>query len=114
MTKILVYGTLKKGFGNNTLLSNSEFVTKGVIKGEMYSLGGFPAITEGDNNILGEVYEVNDSTLDSIDGLEGHPNWYKREIVIVITDEGKTKAWVYFMKKTEINQKQVVKSGVWI
>ena len=51
--------------------------------------------------IMGEVYEVDKLTLNDLDMLEGHPNWYKRELILVsyVSLKGKMvneKAWLYF------------------
>lgn len=94
--KVFVYGTLLSGFGNNRLLVDSKYLGQEIIEGfEMYSLGGFPAITPGKGRILGEVYEVDEKTMTRLDGLEGYPNFYNRMKIDINnnTDE----AWVYFM-----------------
>lgn len=84
MHKVFVYGTLKRGFGNNVLLRNSryigDFVSPPIF--EMFAVGqhgGFPLLTEGEYNILGEIWEVDDETLRRLDGLEGVPHMYRRE-----------------------------------
>jgi gamma-glutamylcyclotransferase (GGCT)/AIG2-like uncharacterized protein YtfP len=55
-------------------------------------------VTKGSNpdrnaHIVGEVYEVDEDTLDALDALEGHPDWYCREKV----ETPWKKAWVYLM-----------------
>lgn len=99
-----VYGTLKAGRGNHRLLVNAETVTKnGLTKDKfaMYS-SGIPYVVKDEkaNNIKVEVYKVDDEELQRIDGLEGHPGWYKREEIIVTDTESKTEhanVWLYFM-----------------
>lgn len=88
MNKIFVYGTLLSGFGNHKrLLENkSTYLGTAEIKGKMFSMGGFPGVTEGEDDIHGEVYEVNDEVLKSLDRLEGHPNFYKRTQVELTSD----------------------------
>jgi len=116
---IFVYGTLKRGFGNNRLLSGSKFVGEARTEGKfaLYE-SGIPFVIEDEqvSQVSGEVYEVDEKTLSRLDRLEGHPNWYCRKMVNVsIISEGNDKvggtccAWLYFFPK---RQGQLVKSGV--
>lgn len=101
---ILVYGTLRSGFGLNAVLrrSGAAYVGLDSIRGmEMYHLGGFPMICASDDpeaTIHGEVYRVDDATLadlDSIEGFrsEGHPhNHYDR---VKMQTSGGREVWVY-------------------
>lgn len=113
MTKVVVYGSLKKGFGNSCLLENSKLLhDKVFFTGTMASLGGFPCCTQhGNTRIQGEMYEVDDTTLARLDQLEGHPNWYERKMVS--TSEGE--AWIYFIDRPDHygDGARIVKSGVW-
>ena len=103
-TRVFVYGTLKQGHGNHEyyLAGNDgvEYLGRCYITGDftMYSNGAFPMVVKGDNpealnHIVGEVYEVDEDTLDALDALEGHPEWYCREKVLTPWK----KAWVYIM-----------------
>lgn len=75
MTKVFVYGTLKKGKGNHHKLATATLVDYN------YSLYGYrlfvtnqglPFIKKKEgSSIIGEVYEVDDSTLKEIRQLEG-------------------------------------------
>jgi gamma-glutamylaminecyclotransferase len=80
--KIFVYGSLKKNFGNNRFLINSNFISNAYIEGKykMINLGSFPGVLKSNNikKIFGEVYEVNNNVLSNIDALEGNPTFYKR------------------------------------
>ena len=79
--RVFVYGTLKKGHYNNTLLEEAEFVGAAKTVGNdytMYHLGAFPGVKEGGcDSITGEVYNVNDEQLARLHQLEGHPTFYK-------------------------------------
>lgn len=97
LTPVFVYGTLKKGYGNNRILQNSVF--KGCFYTEpRFSLypvspdGGFPVACRGKSHIVGEVYEIDLITLQRLDYLEGHPHHYRREEVEVL---GYGKAFMY-------------------
>lgn len=111
MHTVFVYGSLKRGFPNSFLLRDSEFQGLDTIRGTMYSLGAFPAVTKEDTNlILGEVYEVDDATLERLDMLEGHPRFYCREEV---TTGGRVRAWVYLLPQDKLGHSVKVESGVW-
>jgi gamma-glutamylcyclotransferase (GGCT)/AIG2-like uncharacterized protein YtfP len=57
----------------------------------------------GNSYVLGELYRVDENTLGLLDELEGHPEWYVRHTVSVISEVGdKYKAWVYFMPKDKL------------
>lgn len=94
MAKVFVYGSLMSGLLNSKLLSASkllgEFTTPPKYK--MFDLGLFPCVVRGgDTAIKGEIYEVDGYTLDRLDALEGHPDFYRRQAIQ--TDHGTT--WVY-------------------
>jgi gamma-glutamylaminecyclotransferase len=99
-TYVFVYGTLMKGLSNHALLENSEMVAKGEINGRVFDAGSFPALVPPDHSeenwasqtVRGEVYSVDQKTLDRLDILEGHPNLYVRKHIAVKT--GKPYAWM--------------------
>lgn len=100
---LFVYGTLKQGFSNHYFLKDAEFVAPAKTV-ERYALfvDEFPHVYPKDPvcSIQGEVYHVDFSTLTRIDALEGHPNFYRRELVEVRLQSGEaTKAWIYFHSK---------------
>jgi gamma-glutamylcyclotransferase (GGCT)/AIG2-like uncharacterized protein YtfP len=71
--KLFVYGSLKKGYHNHFLLEEAKFLGKKTIKGTMYSLNHFPGVVlKGESEIEGELYEVDDKTLNLVDRLEGY------------------------------------------
>lgn len=120
MKKILaVYGTLKKGFGNNRCLGNSKFL--GEFKTEpIYTLmaGGFPICERGGNtSIIGELYETDNpeiisdvNSLEGFSGIKGHPdNWY--DVDLIETKFGL--ATMYVMDKNTSGRNRIIKSGIW-
>jgi gamma-glutamylcyclotransferase (GGCT)/AIG2-like uncharacterized protein YtfP len=120
MAKYAVYGTLRKGFGNNRLLQNSIYLgeCKSSPNYKMYSLGGFPGVTkEGNNAITLEVFEVNSELIESnLDMLEGYHkdtpqyNLYNKEKIHTPFGE----AFIYiFADKERLQNYPEVKSGDW-
>lgn len=102
MYYVMVYGSLKKGFGNHHLLSRSEFVGNAVTKDShfsMISLGSFPGVfDEGSNKIKGEVYFVDEMTLRSLDRLESEGSFYsRREYPMVLSDGTELDCFIYIL-----------------
>lgn len=98
--KIFVYGTLRSGGGNNPMLRESKLVAIGKTE-QKYALyvQGIPYAVKDEAicSIVGEVWSIDSSTLQMIDVLEGHPIWYKRELISVVTTDNKiVMAWMYF------------------
>ncbi|HEY9816912.1 MAG TPA: gamma-glutamylcyclotransferase family protein [Candidatus Obscuribacterales bacterium] len=117
-----VYGSLKQGFGNHRLLKASTFLGEAKLSqcGAMYSLGGFPAVTLGKrvSPIHGELYEIDENTLDALDSLEGHPHFYQRtEVDVLQEDEDgvyRVRAFVYLMEPNSgYLRGDPIKDGVW-
>jgi gamma-glutamylcyclotransferase (GGCT)/AIG2-like uncharacterized protein YtfP len=112
---VFVYGTLMSGFGNNRLLKGSALIDHASTEEEyvLVSNGIIPFLMDDvqDSYIVGEVYEVDEKTLKNLDDLEGHPNWYERRIINVVSDIGdRLKAWAYFMPTKPIGA-EVIESG---
>ena len=101
MHKVFVYGTLMTGFENHLYMSKSRLLGKGTTIKKFFMTARFiPFVSEmeheNSNYILGEVYEVDSQSLNAIDRLEGHPDFYERKEVDVRLDDGSTmKCWMY-------------------
>ncbi len=114
MNRIFVYGTLMRGYGNNRLIQNGTFVKEGrtLPNFTMVSLGGFPGLLEqGQDAVVGEVWDVDDSTLKMCDRLEGHPTWYRRT-PIELEDGEKVEVYIY-LKASAKEAGGRVSSGDW-
>lgn len=100
--RVFVYGTLKKGKGNHRLLTEATFLGRAKIKGPylLVSLGGFPGVIKTqdgvEREVSGEVYQINDDILQSLDWLEGHPRFYERHKVRTPFKS----AWCYFLPES--------------
>jgi gamma-glutamylcyclotransferase (GGCT)/AIG2-like uncharacterized protein YtfP len=99
---VFVYGSLKRGFSNHSLLTSSKFcgITETIDPiFEMYSLGSFPAVVETGNgfHITGELYEIDSVTLKMLDRLEGNGSLYTRKLVKIWFGTEQGEAWMYIM-----------------
>lgn len=95
LTLVFVYGSLKRGFHNHSLLKNSQSLGEAKTNPEfvMYSAGGFPIIIRGKFAITGELYAVNSATLKKLDRLESNGRMYKRELTWISSIQ--QFAWIY-------------------
>ena len=107
MTLVFVYGSLKRGFSNHSILAGAEY------KGEAYTrnkyamahLEGFPGVIKEASDvkcfgrILGELYEVDDYVSKRLDQLESNGSFYNREQVFVeyMNNFRRDIAWMYFL-----------------
>lgn len=109
MKYLFVYGTLKKGYSNNMLLRDTEFIEKSVtIDNFNIKSFGIPIVIKPVNTemkkeakpIIGEVYNIPQEVLDIVDLLEGHPDLYRRELTKVKLFETQeiVDAYVYFFQ----------------
>lgn len=113
---VFVYGSLKRGFHNHRALTDYKPVMMGsALTAESYLLvrgAAFPYLinpahlstkTDCDDllgRVAGELYEVDDDGLARLDRLESHPEFYRREKVVIESAEyvgTRTEAWVYFL-----------------
>jgi gamma-glutamylcyclotransferase (GGCT)/AIG2-like uncharacterized protein YtfP len=103
---VFVYGTLKRGHGNNRLLSSSVFLTaaESAIHGQLKNLGGFPCwdmlspVSDAPMApVRGELWEVSLEDFHKLDRLEGHPSFFFRsQFDFNRSDNGMAQtAWVY-------------------
>lgn len=110
---VFVYGTLRRGLRNHSLLKGAKFIGFAKTK-ERYTMyvRTIPFVNKNikTSQIIGEVYLVDDETLSKLDYLEDHPHWYYRELIDVILDNRQfnsisgnicdhgeeLKAWIYF------------------
>lgn len=77
---LFVYGTLKRGHGNNYLMTDGEYIKTARINGYTLTGVGIPfAVKAPGRHIIGELWRVPKyQVLGPIDSLEGHPHWYTR------------------------------------
>lgn len=112
--KIVTYGSLRLGHGNNRLLRDSELKSTEVINipYRMISLGGFPGLIPSDENhdITVEIWEVNDCTYKSVEILEGWPSFYQK--ALVPTSLGEVEVYVLESPRYQSGYNSV-ESGDW-
>lgn len=115
-----VYGTLKRGFGNNRLLRDAIFLGEHTTepKYTMYSAGGFPIVkTGGQTAIKCELFATdNKDIIEDVNSLEGYRgkndpnNWYDR--MTIETKHGPAEMFVMHKTGNE-RPSAVVETGEW-
>lgn len=115
---VAVYGTLRRGFGNNHVLARggSKFVGTGKTR-ERFILSsyGIPFVWDPGRaarntevrahmgHIAVEVWACDDRGLEACDRLEGHPDYYCRDPIVVAMDAPCSKMFetcgLYFMPR---------------
>lgn len=114
--KVFVYGTLKQSQCRNGILKDSKFLGADKIKGSyrFVDLGAFPAVIHdpavAEREIVGETYLVNLDMLNSLDCIEGHPDFYRR-VKIETAEQGK--AWCYMLPDRYTGRYDEVKGDSW-
>jgi len=125
VTYIFIYGTLKRGESNHSLLYNCEFVGLGTAKCfTLLDLGGCPGLipgrADGSNDFTahGEIYSVSDDKLPSLlrtlDHLEHNGSMYIRvKIPVMCVRTGRAIECVTYLFMPHFNQGQLVTGGNW-
>ena len=90
MNNIFVYGTLKRGLGNNHFVAGQKFIGVAETSPDfrLFDGGAFPAMVEFPDTgvkVVGELWSVSDSCKRRVDGLEGIPHMYKRIPVTLVS-----------------------------
>ena len=107
--KFLVYGTLKKAFGNHRILERgkAEFIGAAITQDSFVMTGyGVPFVWPHEDGypLLGEVYDIGDlsdmnarRTLADLDRLEGNGFVYERKehVVRIVGSDDVHTVWIY-------------------
>lgn len=74
MTRVFIYGTLKRGGINHFYMHGQRFVSEAstVAGFRLFDLGGYPGMVRDDAGISieGELWDVDDKALEKLDELE--------------------------------------------
>lgn len=116
MSKLFVYGTLKKGYSAHYLLErwSPTFLGKAQTQPNygLYDQGPFPGMVQeaAGGGVHGEVYEVTEKCLEAMDQYEAVDHGLFRRAEVELTDG--SKAIAYLICKPSRNAYKV-QSGVW-
>lgn len=106
MKTIAVYGSLKNGKYNHSILEGSKYLGSTKVTGTLYRVSSYPAlIEEGNNEYDAEVYEVSDDVFYYIHSMElgaGYKEVIINGNIVYYADEA--------LKQRCINQYEVIES----
>ncbi len=94
---VAVYGTLKRGFGANSMLNDAHMVGSGTtVPAYRMTDVGFPMIKKDDEGHPVRVEVYDEPNWQVLDRYEGVPNLYERHIIPIELDSGETvEAYIY-------------------
>ena len=105
---IFVYGTLKRGGSNHSLLVGQKFIAAARTQPlyRLYALSSFPAMVEAPQNgrsIEGEIWEIDAKHLPALDELEDVAHGlYKRVPILLLPPDDKfiVEGYIYLLSIT--------------
>lgn len=122
--QVFVYGTLRKNNSRAGVLDSYPCVEENaLLEGfQMLHLGGFPGIIPGEGVIKGEVYEIDEQCLKTLDGIEGYrknnpeSSLYLRETVEPLDNEGNSlgETFTYIFNRDDEQKYPLIESGDWM
>ena len=117
--KIFVYGTLRKGasaFSFYLAEPSTEFIGQATIHGDLHDMGWYPAVVNAGQpsagTVIGDVFDVNEETLDRLDNYEGYPVLYERATVKTL--DGAVVQTYVFVDKHGAQCHPKVEGGDWL
>jgi gamma-glutamylaminecyclotransferase len=91
MSRVFVYGTLKRGGDNHGWIEKQQFVSEARTKPlyRMFDLGGYPGMIFSQEGlaIAGEVWDVDEAGLAQLDVLEDVEGGEYERVTIQLDDE---------------------------
>lgn len=122
-TALFVYGTLRRPVGGPPADTHfHERIVEGILASApatlsncaLYDLGSYPGLGRGNGVAIGECFDVSPSTLRITDLIEGHPDFYVRQVETVVFADGETReAWVYWAPEYLLADAATIESGDW-
>lgn len=112
---VAVYGTLMKGEHNEHWGNGASSRVPCTIRGTIYSLGAFPAFVPNPDGqeVSAELLTVDSTVLSHMDVLEGYPEFYRREKIKAMLQDGSViDAMVYVMNRLP-HYATIIESGSW-
>jgi gamma-glutamylcyclotransferase (GGCT)/AIG2-like uncharacterized protein YtfP len=95
-----------------------RYISDGTILGELYDLGQYPALVDGNNEILCEIYFSDDLKndlieLDRIEGADLTPPYYARKIIPAkYGDDQIIWGHCYFFSQ-DLTNYPAISNGIW-
>ena len=114
---VFVYGTLRRG-GTRAMpiiFPDSTFIDNAKVHGRLYDLGAYPGLLldESSSLVVGEVYQVDDDTLNKLDDIEAESHYWRKQVELSFGGSRKI-CWVYVYNPKFYSHLILIESGDWI
>ncbi len=114
---VFVYGTLRRGNAGamSSRFPDSQFISDAKVNGSLYDLGAYPGLllNASDSLVVGEVYEVDDVTLNMLDDFEASSNYLRKQVEISLGTHRRI-CWAYEPDPEFYSFCTLITSGDWI
>lgn len=118
MPTVFVYGTLLRGMQRSSVLRHALFKGLGETRGTLLNLIDYPGLIEGTGCVTGELYEVDDTTLQSLDQIEGFDELYPDQSLYIRTtrdvislDDGQSREAYVYLYNQESSRRDAIPGG---
>jgi gamma-glutamylcyclotransferase (GGCT)/AIG2-like uncharacterized protein YtfP len=94
--RLFAYGTLRAAAldaSTSPLLEGAALVGEGTVRGALGRVGPYLALEPGEDEIAGDVWQIDDAMLAALDAYEG--DGYERTEIDVRVRGETLRAWVY-------------------
>lgn len=114
---VFVYGTLRRGGAGamSNRFPDSKFIADAKVSGSLYDLGAHPGLLldESDSPVTGEVYEVDDETLNRLDDFEASSHYLRKQVEVTLGAHRKV-CWTYEPDPESYSPRTLITSGDWV
>lgn len=114
---VFVYGTLKRGYGNNAYLTRAIFLGPAEAEGfALLSLGFCPGMIPREGHTAkGELYDLSTcpDAIYNLDRIESEGDFYHRHVIEVLYGHGRTDAQTYIIDES-FGARDVIPTGEWV
>ncbi|WP_457680737.1 gamma-glutamylcyclotransferase family protein [Thermovibrio sp.] len=115
---LFVYGKFMSGFSAHAFLFDAQFISHGILYGAklLHLKDGIPGAVEGEGKVLGEVYRVDEITLEAIElYTEINDNLFikKRKPILLIPLNEWVEAWVFLLNPNRLSEYVELPFGSW-
>ena len=114
---IFIYGSLRRGSAGamSIRFPDAKFIGDAKVSGSLYDLGAYPGllINDSESLVTGEVYEIDDETLNKLDGFEASSHYLRKQAEVLLEGE-RTMCWTYEPDPDFYSLRELITSGDWI
>ena len=114
---VFVYGTLRRGGAGamSIRFPGAKFIAEAKVCGSLYDLGAYPGLLVNGSNssVSGEVYEVDQETLNKLDEFEASSRYRRKQVEISLGTHRRV-CWTYEPDPESYSLRTLITSGDWV